>query len=134
LPTLIPIIAERLNRSKGTANKRFINQERRFWMRDESRILEGLPAVPLILMMAITPALTALVMSIPVAWLVNHVFAIDAIHAIFGVDGRDHAGATAHAVIFRGSAFQSAICAIHSCIELTRGPVDAEVSFNGDFT
>ena len=54
-------------------------------MRDESRILEGWPAVPLFLMLAVTPVLAALVMSMAVAWLVNHVFAIDAIHAIFGV-------------------------------------------------
>jgi hypothetical protein len=55
-------------------------------MRDESRILEGWPAVPLFLMLAVTPVLTALVMSIPVAWLVNRVFAVGAIHAIFGVE------------------------------------------------
>lgn len=35
------------------------------------------------LALAATPVLTALVMSLPIAWLVNHVFAIDAIHAIF---------------------------------------------------
>ena len=55
-------------------------------MRNEDRILEGWPAVPLFLLLAVTPVLTAAVMSIPVAWLVNHVFAIDAIHAIFGVE------------------------------------------------
>ena len=55
-------------------------------MKDESRTLEGWPAVPLFLMLAVTPLLTALAMSIPIAWLVNHVFAVGAIHAIFGVD------------------------------------------------
>jgi len=55
-------------------------------MRDESGILEGWPAVPLFLMLAVTPVLTALVAAVPVAWLVNHVFAIDAIHAVFGVE------------------------------------------------
>lgn len=55
-------------------------------MKDESWTLEGWPAVPLFLMLAVTPVLTALVMSVPVAWLVNHVFAIGAIRAIFGVD------------------------------------------------
>ena len=55
-------------------------------MRDESRTLAGWPAVPLFLMLAVTPLLTALGMSIPIAWLVNHVFAVGAIHAVFGVD------------------------------------------------
>ena len=55
-------------------------------MRNESGILEGWPAVPLFLMLAVTPVLTALVMSIPVAWLVNRVFAVGAIHAVFGVE------------------------------------------------
>lgn len=55
-------------------------------MTDESWTLKGWQAVPLFLMLAVTPVLTALVMSIPVAWLVNHVFAVDAIHAIFGVE------------------------------------------------
>ena len=55
-------------------------------MKDVGTTLEGWPAVPLFLMLAVTPVLTALVMSIPVAWLVNHVFAVSAIHAIFGVD------------------------------------------------
>lgn len=55
-------------------------------MRDESRTLAGWPAVPLFLMPAVTPVLTALVMSIPVAWLVNHMFAIGAIRAVFGVE------------------------------------------------
>lgn len=55
-------------------------------MRNESTILEGWPAVPLFLMLAVTPVLTALVMSIPVAWLVNRMFAVGAIHAVFGVD------------------------------------------------
>lgn len=55
-------------------------------MRDESRILEGWPAVPLFLMLVLTPVLTALALSIPVAWLVNRVFAVGAIHAVFGVE------------------------------------------------
>ena len=55
-------------------------------MKDESRTLEGWPAVPLFLMPAVTPVLTALVVSIPVTWLVNHVFAVGAIHAVFGVE------------------------------------------------
>jgi hypothetical protein len=37
-------------------------------------------------MLAVTPVLTALAMSMPVAWLVNRVFAVGAIHAVFGVE------------------------------------------------
>ena len=55
-------------------------------MKDESWTLVGWPTVPLFLMLAVTPALTALVISLPVAWLVNHIFAPTAIHAIFGVE------------------------------------------------
>ena len=55
-------------------------------MKDESRTLAGWPAVPVFLMLAVTPVLTALVISLPVAWLVNHIFAANAIHAIFGVE------------------------------------------------
>lgn len=58
----------------------------RFGMKDESRTLAGWPAVRMFLMLAVTPVLTALVMSLPVAWLVNHVFATGAIHAVFGVE------------------------------------------------
>ena len=66
--------------------ERITNQERRFCMKDESRTLRGWPAVRMFLVLAATPVLTALVMSLPIAWLVNHVFAIDAIRAIFGVE------------------------------------------------
>jgi hypothetical protein len=55
-------------------------------MKDESWTLTGWPAVPVILMLAVTPVVTALVVSLPVAWLVNHIFAANAIHAIFGVE------------------------------------------------
>lgn len=55
-------------------------------MKDDGWNLEGWPAVPLFLMGAVTPVLTALVVSIPMTWLVNHVFAVGAIRAIFGVD------------------------------------------------
>jgi len=37
------------------------------------------------LLVAVTPVLTALIMSLPVTWLVNHLFAVNVIHAIFGV-------------------------------------------------
>lgn len=55
-------------------------------MRDETKTLRGWPAVRMFLMLAVTPMLTALVMSMPIGWLVNHVFAIGAIHAVFGVE------------------------------------------------
>ena len=38
------------------------------------------------LLLAVTPVLTALIMSLPIEWLVDHVFAAAAIHAIFGVE------------------------------------------------
>lgn len=55
-------------------------------MKDEGKTLTGWPAVRMFLMLAVTPVLTALVMSLPIAWLVNDVFAMGAIHAIFGVE------------------------------------------------
>jgi ABC-type sulfate transport system permease subunit len=55
-------------------------------MEDKSWTLRGWPAVRMILMMAVAPLLTALVMSVPVTWLVNRIFASGVIHGIFGVD------------------------------------------------
>ena len=55
-------------------------------MKDESWTLAGWPAVPFFLMLAVTPVLTVLVLSLPIAWLVNHIFATNAILAIFGVE------------------------------------------------
>jgi hypothetical protein len=55
-------------------------------MKDESFTLTGWPAVPVFLMLAITQMLTALVISLPITWLVNHVFSVNAIHAIFASD------------------------------------------------
>ena len=55
-------------------------------MRNASWTLTGWPAVPVILMLVATQVVTALVMSLPVSWLVNHVFAADAIRAIFGIE------------------------------------------------
>lgn len=55
-------------------------------MKDESWTLTGWSAVPAFLMLAITPVLTALVISLPIAWLVNQIFATTAIRAIFGVE------------------------------------------------
>ena len=55
-------------------------------MKDEGWTLAGWPALPLFLMLAVTPVLTALVISLPVSWLVNHIFATNAIRAVFGVE------------------------------------------------
>jgi hypothetical protein len=55
-------------------------------MKDETLTLTGWPAVPVFLMVAVTQVLTALVMSLPITWLVNHVFAANAIHAVFVSD------------------------------------------------
>ncbi|MGA8730865.1 MAG: hypothetical protein WB608_19070 [Terracidiphilus sp.] len=55
-------------------------------MKDESWTLSGWPAVPAILMLAVTPVLTALAISLPVTWLINQVFAPTAIHEVFGVE------------------------------------------------
>lgn len=55
-------------------------------MKDESWTLSRWPAVPLFLALATTPVLTALVISLPVSWLINHVFSVGAIRAIFGVE------------------------------------------------
>ena len=55
-------------------------------MNDEGKTLTGWAAVGMFLMLAVTPVLTALVMSLPIGWLVNRVFAMDALRAIFGVE------------------------------------------------
>jgi len=55
-------------------------------MKDKNWNLVGWSVVPVFLLLAATPVLTALVISRPVAWLVNHIFAASAIHAIFGVE------------------------------------------------
>ncbi len=55
-------------------------------MKDESWTLTGWSAVPIFLMLAVTQVVTALVVSLPVAWLVNHIFAANAIYTVFGVE------------------------------------------------
>lgn len=55
-------------------------------MKDESKTLMGWPAVRMFLMVAVTPVLTALVISLPIEWLVSKEFATGAIHATFGVE------------------------------------------------
>ncbi len=59
-------------------------------MKDESLTLRGWPAVPVILMLVATNGVTALVMALPITWLVNRVFAASAIHAIFAGDQLGH--------------------------------------------
>ena len=56
-------------------------------LRDSNHLtLTGWPAVGVLATMALTKALTGLVMSLPITWLVNRVFAGGAIHAVFGSD------------------------------------------------
>jgi hypothetical protein len=55
-------------------------------MEIEGKTLTGWPAVRMFLMLAVTPALTALIMASPIAWLVSKVFSTLAIRAIFGVE------------------------------------------------
>lgn len=55
-------------------------------MEEESLTLRGWPAVPVFLMLVVTNTLTALFLALPITWLVNHVFAASAIHAIFASD------------------------------------------------
>ncbi len=55
-------------------------------MENEGKTLTGWPAVGMFLMLAVTPVLTALIMSLPIEWLVGKVFSTAAIHAIFGVE------------------------------------------------
>lgn len=55
-------------------------------MNDEGITLKGWPAVGMFLVLAVTQVLTALVMALPISCLVNRVFAMGAIHAIFGVE------------------------------------------------
>ncbi len=49
-------------------------------------LLTGWSALGVLATIAITRVLTALVMSFPLAWLVNRVFGAGAIHATFGTD------------------------------------------------
>lgn len=55
-------------------------------MKNESLTLKGWPAVPVFLMLVGTNTLTALVMALPITWLVNRVFATSAIRVIFSSD------------------------------------------------
>jgi hypothetical protein len=55
-------------------------------MKNESWTLTGWPAVPAFLMLAVTPVLTTLIVSVPVVWLANRVFSASAIRAVFGVE------------------------------------------------
>ena len=55
-------------------------------MQDESLTVKGWPAVPVFLMLVGTNTLTALVMALPITWLVNRVFAPTLLHAVFARD------------------------------------------------
>jgi len=55
-------------------------------MKDEGLTLTGWQAVPVFLMMLCTQVLTALAMSAPITWLVNHEFSSVWLRAIFASD------------------------------------------------
>lgn len=55
-------------------------------MKDEGITLKGWPAVRMFFVLAVTPALTSLIMAFPIQWLVSQVFSTPAIHAVFGVE------------------------------------------------
>jgi hypothetical protein len=66
--------------------RHIVTQYGQFCMTDKSWILTGWPTVPVFLTVASTPVLTALVISMPVAWLVNHIFSANLIRTLFGVE------------------------------------------------
>jgi hypothetical protein len=66
--------------------ERIANRRKGSGMNDETWTLAGWSGVPVFLTLAVTPVLTTLVMSLPVSWLFNHIFAANSIHAIFGVE------------------------------------------------
>lgn len=55
-------------------------------MKDQNSTLTGWSAVPAFLMLAVTPALTALTISGPIAWLANRVLSTSLIKTVFGVE------------------------------------------------
>lgn len=58
-------------------------------MKDQSWTLAGWSAIPVFLTLAVTPVATALLAALPIAWLINHIFSAEAIHALFGVERLD---------------------------------------------
>jgi hypothetical protein len=52
-------------------------------MNDKKFTLTVWAAVPRFLKLAVTQVLTAVVMSLPITWLVNYVYSANSIHAIF---------------------------------------------------
>jgi hypothetical protein len=55
-------------------------------MKDESLTFTGWSAVPVFLMVTVTQVLTALILSLPITWLVNHVLSAKCIEFIWGSD------------------------------------------------
>lgn len=55
-------------------------------MQDHDLTVTGLAAVPIFLMWVFIQGITALVMSLPITWLVNHIFSSALIHAVFADD------------------------------------------------
>ena len=70
----------------STGIERVGNKERRSCMKDEDWTLAGWPAIPAFLVLAVAPVFTALVISLPAAWLVNHIFAPNVLLFLFGVE------------------------------------------------
>lgn len=55
-------------------------------MKDESWTVAGWSAIPVLLTLAVTPVATALVVSFPIAWIINHEFSSSVLRLLFGVD------------------------------------------------
>ena len=49
--------------------------------------LSGWPAVGVMMALALTKSLTALIMSVPIVWLVRHIFSGALLRLLFGADG-----------------------------------------------
>lgn len=55
-------------------------------MQDRDLTVTGWAAVPIFLMWVFVQGITALVMSLPITWLANHIFSSALIHAVFEAD------------------------------------------------
>lgn len=55
-------------------------------MKDQSWTLAGWSAIPVFLTLAVTPVATALVVSLPMTWLINHEFSSSVLPLLFGVN------------------------------------------------
>ena len=55
-------------------------------MKDEGWTVAGWPAIPVFLTLAVTPVATALIVSMPIAWLTNHILSSSLLFFLFGVN------------------------------------------------